>query len=110
MDKMFSLCRQLLSRICPICINHEINTFIATYVESKNLKQKAFILKTYKASAKRLITMNRYELLSVIVKPGVEKRYFFFASFRFVSEKYLFRFGFRFRFQKKYSFVSFLEK
>jgi hypothetical protein len=29
------------------------------------------------------------------------------VSFCFVSEKYLFRFGFRFRFQKKYRSVSF---
>jgi hypothetical protein len=35
-----------------------------------------------------------------VLKTGVEKRYFFFVPFRSVSEKYLFRFGFRFRFQK----------
>jgi hypothetical protein len=39
--------------------------------------------------------------------PGVKNLIFFCVSFRFVSEKYLFRFGFRFRFQKKYRFVSF---
>jgi hypothetical protein len=41
------------------------------------------------------------------VKTRGYKMFFFFVSFLFVSEKYIFRFGFRFRFQKIYRSVSF---